>query len=76
MEAEGQVPESLDAASGIWPDSQEIVPGLMRLSSTDVASEARIFFQLMEIRDRNRKRGISDTILKTYQIPALAAVVG
>lgn len=66
MEAEGQVPWSLDVACVIGPDSQEMVPGLMLLSSTDVASGAIILFQLMVIRDRNRKRGISETLRKTY----------
>lgn len=41
-----------------------MVPGLTVLSSTDVASGARILFQLMLIRDKNRKRGISETLQK------------
>lgn len=46
MEAEGQVPWSLDVACVIGPDSQEMVPGLMLLSSTDVASGVIIFIPI------------------------------
>lgn len=53
-----------------------MVPGLMLLSSTDVATGARLLFQLMVIRDRNRKRNISEIVQNPHKRSALAATVG
>jgi len=64
VKAQGQVPWSLDVVCVIWPHGRKVDLSLMLLSSTNVATGARILFQLMVIRDRNRKKGISKNLTK------------
>lgn len=75
VKTQGQVPWSLDLSCVIWPDRQKMVLGTMLLSSTDEATGARILSQLMVIRDRNRKRSISETFQKPHKRSALASII-